>query len=183
MREKEDRRSGALLAGSLSLFYTPSFLISASKRDGDRESHIYVPGVDSRDCRGFASRSVMNSLVMFRVAMVGTGSAQLLPSPRIINASTAGGSLQPAACCASQLKSCTPPVVRQIRADRLVFLRPLQPGRIFFRKLRGNRGVPICHPEDATAGGGSSVRWGLGPLLHFPPRRTQQGFVLSTIKN
>ena len=23
---------------------------------------------------------------------------------------------------------------------------------------------------------------GLGPLLHFPPRRTQQGFVLSTIK-
>ena len=123
MREKEDRRSGALLAGSLSLFYTPSFLISASKRDGDRESHIYVPGVDSRDCRGFASRSVMNSLVMFRVAMVGTGSAQLLPSPRIINASTAGGSVSTASRLLRPLTQIsTPPVVRQIRADRLVFL-------------------------------------------------------------
>ena len=41
-------------------------------------------------------------------------------------------------------------------------LRPLQQGRIFFRQLRGKRGVPICHPEDATAGGGSSARWAWG---------------------
>ena len=53
---------------------------------------------------------------------------------------------------------CVPSLCRNLQCP----LRPLHPAGFFSRPLRGKRGVPIFHPEDATAGGGSSARWAWG---------------------